>query len=178
MAGDSTILLLAALERGVTNACLGPLWDPMAVRLCFAAGQGAELDLRFGGKTSAHAGPPIDARVTVRRLQRGAVQSFGASVVPLGDAAVVGLPGIDVVLVTNRAQAFSPDLFANLGIDPATRDMVIVKSTNHFHGAFAPIAGTVLYCAVEGPYPNDPRKTRYTRLTRPIWPIVEDPFDA
>lgn len=178
VAGDSTILLLAALERGVTNACLGPLWDPMAVRLCFAAGQGAELDLRFGGKTSAHAGPPIDARVTVRHLQRNAVQSFGASVVPLGDAAVAGLPGIDVVLTSNRAQAFAPDLFSNLGIDPACRDLVIVKSTNHFHGAFAPIAGTVLYCEVEGPYPNDPRKTRYTRLTRPLWPIVEDPFHA
>lgn len=178
VAGDSTILLLEALRRGVTNACLGPLWDPMAVRLCHAAGEGAVLDLRFGGKTSAHAGPPVDARVTVRRVQRGAVQSFGASVVPLGDAAVVGLPGIDVVLTTNRAQAFAPDLFTNLGIDPTVRDLVIVKSTNHFHGAFAPVAGTVLYCAVEGPYPSDPRKTRYTRLTRPIWPIVEEPFDG
>ena len=28
----------------------------------------------------------------------------------------------------------------------------------------------------EGPYPNNPAKTQYTRLTRAIWPIVENPF--
>jgi microcystin degradation protein MlrC len=176
-AGDSTILLAEALASGVSNAALGPLWDPMAVRICFAAGQGAELDLRFGGKTSAHAGPPIDAHVRVNHLQRGAVQSFGASTVPLGDCAVIAVAGIEVVLNTNRAQAFSPDLFANLGIDPTKRDLLIVKSTNHFHGAFAPIAGTVLYCAVEGPYPNDPTRTPYRYLTRPIWPIIANPFE-
>jgi microcystin degradation protein MlrC len=75
-----------------------------------------------------------------------------------------------------RSQAFSPDLFSNLGIDIGKKRILIVKSTNHFYGAFSPIAGEILYAAVDGPYPNNPRKNRYTRLTRPIWPIVEDPF--
>lgn len=105
----------------------------------------------------------------------GAVQSFGASVVPLGDAAVIRMGGVEVVLNSNRAQAFSPDLFSNLGIDPLARRILIVKSTNHFHGTFAPIAAEILYAAVDGPYPGDPRSNGYTRLTRPIWPIVEDP---
>ena len=43
--------------------------------------------------------------------------------------------------------------------------------------AFAPIAGEILYCAVDGPYPNDPTRTPYTNLTRPIWPIVDNPHE-
>ena len=175
VAGDSTILLREVLDQQLEDVAFGTIWDPMAVRLCFAAGAGATLDLRFGGKTSAHAGAPLDARVTVMRLERDAVQSFGTSVVPLGDCAVIRIGSLDIVLNTNRSQAFSPDLFTNLGIDIAQKRILIVKSTNHFHGAFAPIAGEILYAAVEGPYPNDPARAPYTRLTRALWPRVEAP---
>jgi len=175
VAGDSTILLQEVLTRQLEDVALGTIWDPMAVRLCFAAGEGATLDLRFGGKTSARAGAPIDATVTVKRLQRDAVQSFGTSVVPLGDCAVIRIGTIDIVLNSNRSQAFSPDLFTNLGIDIARKRIVILKSTNHFHGAFAPVAAKILYAAVDGPYPNDPARADYTRLTRAIWPRVEAP---
>lgn len=175
VAGDSTILLQEALKQDLGGVALGTIWDPMAVRLCFAAGEGAELDLRFGGKTSAHAGAPIDAKVTVTRLQRDAVQSFGTSVVPLGDCAVIRIGDLDIVLNTNRSQTFSPDLFTNLGIDIAKKRIVIVKSTNHFHGAFAPVAGEILYAAVDGPYPNNPIHTDYTHLTRALWPRVDAP---
>ena len=175
VAGDSTIMLRAALDAGLKDAAFGTIWDPMAVRLCHAAGEGARLPLRFGGKTSADAGDPIDAEVDVIRLARDTVQSFGTSVVPLGDCAVIRVAGIDVVLNSNRAQAFSPDLFSNLGIDPTSRQMLVVKSTNHFHGSFASIAADILYAAVDGPYPNNPRHNDYSKLKRSIWPIIDNP---
>ncbi|MGC3938904.1 M81 family metallopeptidase [Roseobacter sp. EG26] len=175
VAGDSTLVLQEAMAQNLTSAAFGTIWDPMAVRLCHAAGEGAVLDLRFGGKTSAKAGDPIDARVKVIRNQRGAVQSFGSSVVPLGDCSVIRLGGIDVVLNSNRSQAFSPDLFTNLGIDIAEKKVLVVKSTNHFHGAFAEIASQIIYAAVDGPYPSDPSTTPYQRLSRAIWPICDDP---
>jgi microcystin degradation protein MlrC len=173
--GDSTVLTRLALDWGLTGVAVGSIWDPMAVRLCHAAGKGARLPLRFGGKTSAVAGDPIDAEVEVLEIVRDAVQSFGDSVVPLGDAAAIRVAGIDVVLNSNRAQAFSPDLFSNLGIDPLAKKILIVKSTNHFYGAFAPIAAAVLYAEVKGPYPCEPRTNGYSKLRRPIWPLCEDP---
>ena len=126
----------------------------------------------------ADAGDPVDARVTVRRVRRDAVQSFGSSVVPLGDCAVIETAGIEVVLNSNRAQAFSPDLFTNLGVEIDAKQALVVKSTNHFHGAFARIATRILYAAVDGPYPSDPRRNAYRRLTRPIWPIVDTPHQT
>ena len=178
VSGDSTLLLEMALKAGLRDAALGTIWDPMAVRLCFAAGIGAEFDLRFGAKTSASAGAPIDARVKVMHLKRNATQAFGDSVVPMGDCAVIRTGGMDIVLNSNRAQTFSPSLFSNLGIDPASRKVLIVKSTNHFQEAFAKIASEIIYVAIDGIYPNDPKSTPYEHLTRPVWPIAENPYAA
>lgn len=178
VAGDSTIMLREALDLKLQNIAFGTIWDPMAVRLCHAAGEGAKLDLRFGGKTSPSAGSPVDGTVEILALARNAVQSFGTSVVPLGDCAVIRLNGIEIILNSNRAQAFSPDLFSNLGIEPSSKQILVVKSTNHFHGAFSDVASEIIYAAVDGPYPNDPRKNVYTRLVRRLWPMVENPHET
>lgn len=175
---DSTVLLRRLVERGVEGAAVAPLWDPIAVRFCFAAGEGARLKLRFGGKTAPSSGAPIDAEVEILKTVRNAHQTFGASRVSLGDAAAVRLGGVEVVLVTSRGQAFGPDLFSNLGIDPRAKRIVVVKSTNHFYAGFAPIAAEVLYVDTGGPIPRDPRAVPYTRIRRPIWPLDDAPHGA
>lgn len=176
VAGDGTLILTAMLDRGIANAALATIWDPLAVAFCHAAGEGAEIDLRIGAKTGPLGGPPIDARVTVRRVMDEGWQSFGASRVTLGRAAVVEVAGIAVILNTNRTQTFEPDIFSNAGIDPLSRDILVVKSTNHFHAGFAPIAAEVIYVAAGATYPSDPRLTDYRRLTRPVWPRDPAPF--
>ena len=133
--------------------------------------------LRFGGKMSDKAGEPIDAEIVVRNLVRQATQRFGDSTVPLGDSAWIEVNGIDVILNTVRSQVFSPDAFINLGIDPQQKSMLVVKSTNHFHAAFSPIASTIIYVSVDGPYPNNPVTNDYRYLSRDIWPRVQHPHD-
>jgi microcystin degradation protein MlrC len=173
--GDSTILLNEVLKQKLTGVALATIWDPMAVRLCHSAGEGAILDLRFGGKTSASGGKPIDATVTVTKTQCDAWQSFGDSRVPLGDSAVISFDGIEVILNTNRSQAFEPNIFSNMGIDPLQTKILIVKSTNHFYGGFAPIASKIHYVDVTGPYPSDPKSNNYQQLQRTVWPRTENP---
>ena len=112
---DNTTILRHMIERGVDNAALGPIWDPLAVRLCFDAGLGARFPLRFGGKTGPASGQPIDATVTVAGLARDCWQSFGPTQVPLGDCACVRVGGIEVVLITKRTQALGLELFRNVG---------------------------------------------------------------
>ena len=70
-----------------------------------------------------------------------------ASRVTLGPAALIRLEGteIDIILNTNRTQTFEPDIFSNLGIDPLAKDILLVKSTNHFYAGFAPIAAEIIY---------------------------------
>lgn len=177
VAGDSTIILREIFKQNVTNAALATIWDPIAVRTCFSAGLDARLTLRFGGKMSDKAGEPIDAEVVVRNLVRQATQSFGQSTVPLGDCVWIEVNGIDVILNTVRSQVFNPDIFTNLGIDPLQKNLLVVKSTNHFHDAFSRIASSIIYAAVDGPYPNDPVTNRYQHLSRDIWPRVDNPHE-
>ena len=82
-----------------------------------------------------------------------------------------------MVLIANRQQAKSVDLFGGLGIDLARRRMVVVKSTNHFFAEFGPIAADVLYIDAPGAIPRDFTKIPYTRIPRPIWPLDENPWE-
>lgn len=177
VAGDGTLILRRMIERGIDRLGVATIWDPIAVSFCHAAGEGARIPLRFGGKAGPDGGAPIDAAVEVRRAVGEAWQSFGASRVPLGPAAVIRLEGteIDIILNTNRTQTFEPDVFSGLGIEPRAKDVLLVKSTNHFHAGFAPIAAEIIYIDAGAPYPSDPRLTPYRRLARPIWPRVDDP---
>jgi microcystin degradation protein MlrC len=174
--GDATAILRALIDRQVDNAAIGPIWDPIAVQFCVAAGEGARLPLRFAGKTGPASGAPIDAEVEIRRVVRGATQTFGQSTVEMGDCAAVRVGGVDVVLTSRRRQAFGTDLFGNLGIDLTAKKIVVVKSTNHFYASFAPIAKDVLYVASGGPLPRDLRTLDFRKIERPKWPFDEDPF--
>ena len=170
---DNTDILRHLIERGVEEAALGPIWDPMAVRLCFDAGLGTAFPLRFGGKTAPTSGVPVDATVEVIGLARDCWQTFGDTQVPLGDCAAVRVGGVEIVLITKRTQALGLELFTNLGIDPRTRRLVVVKSTNHFMAAFGPIARKVIYVASGAPLVRDYRRIPYSRIDRPIWPLDE-----
>lgn len=178
-AGDNTVLLRALVEAGVTGAGVATIWDPQAVAFAHGAGEGAVLDMRIGGKANAASGLPFDGTFEIRRVAAEGWQSFGQSRVTLGPAALLRIAGteIDVIVNTNRTQTFDPDIFSNLGLDPRDKRVLLVKSTNHFHAAFAPIAGEVVYAAVEGCYPVDPARAGYRRMKRTIWPIVDDPFE-
>ena len=170
---DNTTILRRLIERNAQEAIIGPIWDPIAVRLCFDAGLGAEFALRFGGKIGPTSGQPVDAKVKVVGLKRDCHQSFGPTQVPLGDCAAIKVGGVEIVLITNRTQALGLELFENVGIDPRTRKMVVVKSTNHFMAAFGPIAKKVIYIDSDGPLSRDYRKIPFTRINRPIWPLDE-----
>jgi microcystin degradation protein MlrC len=174
--GDSTFMLRRLLERGVRNVASGYYWDPMAVRFCEEAGVGAVFPLRIGGKTSTLSGDPVDLVVTVRGIREHATQHFGPSPAPMGTAVWVSAEGIDLVLISQRTQVFHPEGFAATGLDPSSRKIVVVKSTQHFHAGFAPMAAAILYASAPGALRGDFAAIPYTKIKRPWWPKVADPF--
>jgi microcystin degradation protein MlrC len=178
VAGDSTFLIEELLKFPEVPAAVGALWDPIAARFCIAAGPGAELPLRFGGKAAATSGRPIDAVVRVRATTDDLLIPFEQSQVSLGPAAAISIGALDVVLASGRAQTFNPAVFTRLGIDLAAKKIVVVKSSNHFHAAFAPIAAGIIYVDCGGPYPPDPARIPYTKIRRPIAPLDPNPWIA
>ena len=175
-AGDATVILAELIARGINDVAVGTIWDPIAVQICMAAGENATIMLRFGAKSAPNTGNPIDKIVTVKRLVRNAEMRFGESYAPFGDAAWISFDGIDVILNSTRAQSFDPSLFSVMGIDPASRKILLIKSTNHFYDSFSKIASEIVYCSAGKPYPNTPAETPYVKARRDIWPMVEDPW--
>ncbi|KZM50105.1 M81 family metallopeptidase [Labrenzia sp. OB1] len=174
-AGDATVLLSEFIDRGCVGVAFGTIWDPIAVQICMAAGEGAEISLRFGAKSAPGTGSPVDGRVTIVKLVRNAEMRFGESYAPFGDAAHICLNGIDIILNSVRAQSFDPSLFSVMGIDPAQRKILVIKSTNHFQASFSKIASQILYCSAGTPYPNSPADTLYRYAREDIWPMMKKP---
>ena len=173
---DNTTILRRLLDRKIGDVALGPLWDPMAVRICFAAGLAAVLPLRFGGKTGVTSGQPIDATVEVIGLARNASQTYGPSDSCLGDVAGIRIGGVEIVLNSVRTQAFGPELFTNVGIDPKLKKLLVLKSSNHFMAGYGSFIAGVIHAHSDGLLRRDDfRLVPYAQVDRPIWPLDEDP---
>ena len=170
--GDSTFILRRLLERGIVNACIGPLWDPVAARIAFDAGEGATLMLRIGGKIGPLSGDPLDLHVRVKALRRELFMT-GLSNTPtaMGDSALVECNGIEILLCSLRNQAMGTDLFTNIGVDLGAKKIIVVKSSQHFHAAFSKVAKKVIYVAAPGAVTVDLKTLPYKKIRRPKWPI-------
>jgi len=174
---DNTAILARLVARGVTGVVTGCYWDPIAVQFCIEAGEGATFDLRIGGKCGIASGQPVDLHVTVKAIRRAHTQrGLAGGRASLGDSVWVRADGIDLVLNSHRSQVFNPDAFTGLGLTLADKRIVVVKSTQHFHAGFAPVAREIRYVAAPGAIGPDFAAIPYTRRTRPYWPRVADPF--
>ena len=171
---DNTTILRRLIERAVQGVALGPLWDPMAVRSCFAAGLGARITLRLGGKTGITSGTPVDAEMEVIGLARAASQPYGPSSSFLGDMAGLRIGGVEVAVNSARTQAFGPELFTNVAIDPRAKRILVLKSSNHFMAGYGGFISGVIHAHSDGLLRRDDfRRVPYVHVRRPIWPLDE-----
>ncbi|MEO0410536.1 MAG: M81 family metallopeptidase [Pseudomonadota bacterium] len=174
-AGDATFILSEMVRRKTSNAALGMIWDPVAVDIAHAVGAGAKLSMRIGGKTGPLSGDPVDIAVTVTSVREDAKQALfgvGAPDQPLGKSACLQLPGgLDIIINAVRQQVFSPHCFTAHGVDLSTKQLVVVKSTQHFEHAFAPIAGKILRCNAPGTVTANLTSLPYAGLRRPLYPL-------
>ncbi len=176
--GDSSFALQAVLRRRLAGIALGGLWDLGAVQICREAGVGAWLNLRVGGKCGPTSGQPLDLRVKVRAIVPEHFQTAFGNRTPLGPSVWVATEDdVDIVLISRCEQVIGADLFTGLGIDLHSRQAVIVKSMQHFHAAFAPLASRVLYADSPGLLTSDPAQLPFKHRSLRFWPRLANPFD-
>jgi microcystin degradation protein MlrC len=173
---DSTFVLREVLARGMTDVALGIFWDPVVVRMCQDVGEGGRMRVRLGGKVDVTSGDPVDLTVTVRGVREGMHQMMGDTRMDMGTGVWLEADGVHMVLSDKRTQAFSPNAFTDLGLDLAAMRAVVVKSSQHFHAGFAPIASEVLYINGPGAITPDFANIPFTKRDGNFWPKVEDPF--
>ena len=106
--GDSTVGRRALVELGVTDCAFATIWDPIAVTFARAAGPGARLRMRIGGKAGILSGDPLDLDVIVAEVTDDLYQRYAGVSNSLGPAARVTVGGLDIILASRRNQVRAP----------------------------------------------------------------------
>jgi microcystin degradation protein MlrC len=178
--GDSTFALRELLARTARGVAVAILWDPVVVHQAFAAGIGAELAVRLGGKLGPGSGDPLDVTATVGGLVPDLVQRWpqttGNIAIRSGDCAWLAIDGIDVVVGDVRQQVLGLEVFTAFGIDPSERRLLLVKSANHFAAAYEPIAEEIIYMSTPGTLTYEFGSLPYIHTNRNQFPCAHNPW--
>ena len=174
--GDSTNLLSALLDSGITNACFGPMVDPDLVRQMQSTQIGEKTVVVLGGKTNPQfGGEPLTLEVELLSLSNGDFIGDGPMMNQLrgsfGPTAVVMIAGIEILIVSLANQILDLQQFKTFGIDPESKKVVALKSMQHFRAAFAPIAAEIIICDSGALCTVDYARLPYQKVRRPIYPL-------
>ena len=130
------------------------------------------MPMRIGGKVGAVSGDPLDVYCDVRALHPAMMMSgLAGTNTPLGDCALLEIQGVEVVLTSVRCQGLDLDLFTQLGCDPASKCIVVVKSSQHFYASFSKMASKVIYVDSPGALCTDLSLLSYRKIQLPKWPL-------
>ncbi|WP_170379465.1 M81 family metallopeptidase [Ruegeria atlantica] len=171
---DTTGLLAALIEGGVTNVLMGLFNDPESAEQAHAAGEGALVNLAIGAKSNLAGHVPVKAEFEVLALGDGTCrytgEMYGGGIATLGKTAALRLVGhkaeIDLVVTSIRNQCLDRAHFTHIGLNPTSYSVICVKSTAHFRADFEPIAEEVFAVSSPGTFLCDLKKIPYTRITR------------
>lgn len=172
--GDGTVLLRELLAANARRAVV-TMTDPEAVARASAAGIGAEVALRVGGKTDSHHGMPVDVRGRVRLMSTGEYVHKGSymtgQVTRMGRTVVLDCDGLDLVLMERKAMPFDAQQLRSLGIEPAGQRVIVVKSAIAWQAAYGNLAREVIYVDTPGVCTSNLNTLPYARVSRPISPL-------
>lgn len=173
---DSTYGLRELLARGARPAMVPYLFDPEVARQCIAAGAGARVTVRLGGKTSPQAGGPVELTGTVvwaghKRYRITGPLRTGMEA-DLGETAIIDADGIVVSVVSVQWSAIDRDCFDQFGLDPANFRYVLLRSKTHFRKVWEPLAEAIIIIDTPDWGPADLTRLPYRQLPPGVFPVT------
>ena len=179
--GDSTEILQTFLDLDLPDALLLYMVDPEVVEIAHAAGVGAVIDVRVGGKSAEVQGPPVAMHAEVMALSEGDfvydAPMYAGLTGNMGRSAWIRQWGTSVVVVTAHEQPLGPAFAKTLGIDCEKMKYIGVKSAVHFRASFERFAGSIINVDARAIQTHDFKRLRYQNRRRPVFPIEIPPRD-
>jgi microcystin degradation protein MlrC len=180
---DTMYVLEEALRQGLTGIAVGPVRDPEAVDRMIRAGVGARLTLTVGGRMDMPAigekGRPLELTGVVRAITDGEYTITGPQFQGMrcymGRTAVLDTGAAEIVLIERNQEPWDRGVFTSVGIDPAAKRFLLLKSRMYFRPVFLPIAKGMVFCDSIGVGSSDWTRFEYKKLRRPIYPLDEFP---
>jgi len=176
---DTMEVLGAILDAGLEDVAAFAICDPAAVHLMGKAGVGAELTLQLGGKLDMPAlslnGTPRAVKGRVRLLCDGRYRNLGpmarGELNHMGPTAVFDTGKVQIVVISNQVEPHDLAAFQAVGIDPAAKRYLMLKSRVHWRAGLRALAAAVVECAGSGVCTSDYSALKFRKLRRPIYPL-------
>ena len=176
---DTTAVLAEIIAQGLEDVVFFGVYDPEAVRAAMKAGVGGELDIEIGGRLPMPAIPgeslPLRVRGRVRTLSAGYFVSDSPMrrgiPVDMGPMAVLDTGKVEIVLLSRHTEPSDLGLFTVVGIEPAKKRYVAIKSRVHWRADLGPITKHVVECDGMGVCTSDYGILTFDRVRRPIYPL-------
>ncbi len=178
--GNTTYVLKALVEAGVSDCLFGVFHDPALVRVAQAAGEGASFDAVFNAETASEFSERFAAPVQVLGLHDGKMVGtlgiWAGRSIDVGATALLQVGGVKLVVITNRKQCADPVFFQEFGLDMAMARSVVVKSRGHFRAGFAPYFDNAHTLEIDVPGLTSPvlKNFNFDRLPRPVYSLDEN----
>jgi len=176
--GDSTILARLCLG---TYRTLFYVPDADGVAQAWAAGIGARIRLKVGGKLSMTPAEPLEVKATVRSFHDGKYTETqprhgGKKGGDMGPTAIVETDdGMTLMLMSRRGgpNASAQPIFA-CGLNPGDFEVIIIKGVHAPVGAYAEICGTLIRVNTPGVTSADMQRLAYRNRRKPLFPFEDE----
>jgi microcystin degradation protein MlrC len=123
-------------------------------------------------------GKPREVSGKVKRLVDGAYRNEGpmarGASGNLGPSAVLDTGRCEIAVISRHTEPYDMGSFRALGIDPAKKRYVMLKSRVHWRAGLGPLAKAVVECAGTGVCTSDYAQLRFERVRRPVYPLDPD----
>jgi len=176
---DTMTVLGAILDAGLADVAAFAVYDPQAVEQMKAAGVGANVTLSLGGKLDMPAlglkGKPRQVSGRVKTLVEGQYRNEGpmarGAIGDMGLSAVLDTGKVEVAVISRHTEPSDLAPFRLLGIEPAKKRYLMLKSRVHWRAGLGPLAKATVECAGTGVCTSDYAQLDFRRVRRPIYPL-------
>ncbi len=179
---DTMTVLGAILDAGLADVAAFAICDPQAVEQMKAAGVGANVTLALGGKLDMPAlglkGKPRQVSGRVKTLVDGQYRNEGpmarGAIGDMGLSAVLDTGKVEIAVISRHTEPSDLAPFRLLGIEPAKKRYLMLKSRVHWRAGLGPLAKATVECAGTGVCTSDYTQLDFRRVRRPIYPLDPD----
>ena len=89
----------------------------------------------------------------------------------MGPTAVLDTGNMQIVIVSLHHEPWDAGVFTSVGIDPADKTYLLLKSRIHYRAGFADLAQATVNCDGRGVTTSDNTVLNYENVRRPIYPL-------
>ena len=157
--GDTTLVLKELLEQHAQDAVVAGIFAPQTVHACQVVGVGGSIGLSIGAEQRSLPCEPF--------IVEAVVEGLGADE---GGWARLRVEGVTVTFQTRRVGITTRQQFRQMGIDPQTHAIYVVK-LGYLFPELAEIAGRHILLLSPGVAGLDFPSQQWVRVSRPIYPL-------